>query len=390
MLLVRWAAIVFICIANVWVRSYHWDNDHVLPSTNSSVPHVETRLLSRLYPEWHTFWKKCGEQWPVAARDAIDKVVSLRTKRLEDASYCILMPRCIVDAMKLSQAEKQLLHQALVAASSPQSLLRMWPRYVKAMNYILDVYGNGVHPKEAEDAMMYDPTRTEYLTYVGSLAAHVNGSNAPWDVMRFGVNLLDANMRDNAAQYFDIWEKENRRALERATMLDWDKYEYGCVVVPGMGTIHLDEKLSPMSKLRLRYAITAFHSGQAPFLVVSGGAVHPKLTRNTEAYEMRAWLLEEHGIPEEYIVMEPYARHTTTNLRNAGRVMNVLGQPHKKMLIVTDEMQLSYIMFGVGDAGERDLGYSLGTIGPREGAHGVQFTPSAFVEMVDPTDPLDP
>ena len=44
-------------------------------------------------------------------------------------------------------------------------------------------------------------------------------------------------------------------------------------------------------------------------------SVHPDDTPFNEAWEMRSFLLQ-HGVPEDMIVGDFYARHTTTNLRN--------------------------------------------------------------------------
>ena len=39
---------------------------------------------------------------------------------------------------------------------------------------------------------------------------------------------------------------------------------------------------------------------------------------------MRDYLIER-DVPADRILLEPHARHTTTNLRNAGRIMRALG-----------------------------------------------------------------
>jgi hypothetical protein len=59
-------------------------------------------------------------------------------------------------------------------------------------------------------------------------------------------------------------------------------------------------------------------------VLVSGGSVHPAGTPLNEALMLREYLLD-HGASEEQILVEPHARHTTTNLRNAGRMLRSLG-----------------------------------------------------------------
>src|SRR5204863_1603320 len=55
----------------------------------------------------------------------------------------------------------------------------------------------------------------------------------------------------------------------------------------------------------------------AEYAIVSGGAVHGPAN---EAVLMRETLLDL-GVAADRILVEPCARHTTTNLRNAARIM---------------------------------------------------------------------
>ena len=102
--------------------------------------------------------------------------------------------------------------------------------------------------------------------------------------------------------------------------------EVDCLVVPGYtprlwvmraaeGELH--------AKVEARCAVAAddLARGVAPLAIVSGAAVRG---RDNEAMVMRAALLAR-GVPPERILVEPCARHTTTNLRNAGRIMLALG-----------------------------------------------------------------
>ncbi len=99
---------------------------------------------------------------------------------------------------------------------------------------------------------------------------------------------------------------------------------YDVIIVPGVSG---DDQVGPLSheaRARLAVAATDWRRGQAPFILVSGGNVHPPGTRYNEAYEMRRYLIE-HGVPGDAILVEPHAQHTTENLRNSGRLMQRLG-----------------------------------------------------------------
>ena len=60
--------------------------------------------------------------------------------------------------------------------------------------------------------------------------------------------------------------------------------------------------------------IEVYANGKAPLILVSGGYVHPNQTPYCEAIEMKESLVRDFGIPSDAILIDPHARHTTTNL----------------------------------------------------------------------------
>jgi hypothetical protein len=82
---------------------------------------------------------------------------------------------------------------------------------------------------------------------------------------------------------------------------------------------------------RLERALANLRGNLAPAAIVTGGAVH---SPDNEAVLMREWLLER-GVAASRILVEPCARHTTTNLRNAGRIL--LAHGAREALVVTSD-----------------------------------------------------
>lgn len=94
------------------------------------------------------------------------------------------------------------------------------------------------------------------------------------------------------------------------------------LIVPGYcPRIGWREGLHRKAVARLEQAAQHLQSGVAATVIVSGGAVH---SRDNEAWLMRQWLLVR-GVDASRILVEPCARHTTTNLRNAGRMVLAAG-----------------------------------------------------------------
>jgi hypothetical protein len=62
-----------------------------------------------------------------------------------------------------------------------------------------------------------------------------------------------------------------------------------------------------------------------------------------EAIEMKKYVMEKFKIPEKSILVEPYARHTTTNFRNTARLVFRYGIPADlKALVTSSEDHIAY------------------------------------------------
>lgn len=188
---------------------------------------------------------------------------------------------------------------------------------------------------------------------------------------------------------------------------EWDKYnkppdKYPLIVVPGYTPLGQKDplKLHPTGEDRCKMAYEEYKKGRAPFIMVSGGNVHPSDTNFNEAVEMKR-KLKEMGVPEERIIVEGKARHSTTNLRNAGRFMLEDGHKDKfkSALVLTDGGQAFYfsehaLTFGAFHGrSQSELGYTVGRLNgtlQQNGNIEVDFRPSEDVKRRNKTDILDP
>ncbi|MEJ7731737.1 MAG: YdcF family protein [Polyangiaceae bacterium] len=146
---------------------------------------------------------------------------------------------------------------------------------------------------------------------------------------------------------------------------------------------------TPVAQDRLLWAAADLRAGLAPLIVVSGGNVHPQGTPHNEALEMKRFLVEA-GIPAAQVAIEPCARHSHTNLRNAGRYLLTRGL--RRALVVTSRDQAMY--FGRPRSSTfdvrclADLGYLVGDLQSLDDRR-VGFVPSGRALEVgrDPQDP---
>jgi hypothetical protein len=358
---------------------------------------------------------------PVLSRIAASRLTGLDTA----AKSCAVKLDCHTDAFRWSDEQSAEAAHALSGlyrsspavrafADGPLRASGMYVRYhghsgeelldhafadcIRGVNHIIDVYGLGKAPRyPAIDAIAYDVKSVAWPAAVQNLTAVLEDGHASLELffapsLRFAVELLLLNQRDEAGRLEPLEAGENAEAFGRIPMVDWDRYAYSVIVVPGAGNDRPGVRLSPGGLLRDELAARRYREGKAPFVLVSGGFVHPERTEFAEALEMKHDLMRRFGLPANAIIVEPHARHTTTNMRNAARLMYRYGMPFgKKALVTTDLGQSASIE---SPAFEKrcltELGYApqriLGRISPFD----LEFLPMLDSLHGDPQDPLDP
>jgi hypothetical protein len=139
--------------------------------------------------------------------------------------------------------------------------------------------------------------------------------------------------------------------------------------------------LHPKAVARLQEAARDVAAGLAETVIVSGGAVH---SEDNEALLMRQWLVDEGGVDRGRVLLEPCARHTTTNLRNAGRIVLAAGA-REAVVVTSDEWvteQACYLGFPWLSSFHLrcllELGYRVGELEWMGPMH-VRFRPSGDV-----------
>ncbi|MEI7933254.1 MAG: YdcF family protein, partial [Alphaproteobacteria bacterium] len=337
---------------------------------------------------------------------------------------CKQSTKCSVDAMTMSEADVAAVADILAGMAKPGGPLSgvartqmrpsglfqrhavlddaafmraAWIETAAGINRLYRIYGLGERPRYGVDAISYMPEDAAYRTMVLTVieAASDEAPNytlfyQPWS--RVGLDLLLINQRDEMVRYEPLAQGENRLAYARAANLDWTKFVYTAIVVPGEGTNDSEKGLSAIGALRVRMAVRRFQQGLAPFLVVSGGHVHPTKTPYAEAIEMKKELMRKYQVPASAILIDPYARHTTTNLRNATRLLYRAGAPMSRPVLVTTSQGQSASI--EADAfrrrNEDELGYQPMTLVRRLNPNDLVMTPNIVSLHADPRDPLDP
>ena len=211
------------------------------------------------------------------------------------------------------------------------------------------------------------------------------------------LSLLKMNNRDEAVRFEPIATGENKAVIENIKNIVWKNYTYASLIVPGDSPNSEGDaiNLSESAKKHVQYAVEAYNGGLAPVIIISGANVYPYYppTQYFEAIEMKKYMMQTYSIPENVILVDPYGRHTTTNLRNAARLIIRLGIPrYKKSLIVTSKSQNDIIEApSYATRCNIELGYMPGKLGERIADVRLEFTPTNFnVLTLNPKDPLDP
>lgn len=270
-------------------------------------------------------------------------------------------------------------------------------REMEGINAIVRTYGLGQVPAypQIDGAGMIDPQERQARLQAADWLSRTprdKSTQALDPSIDYALALLDVSDRTDAIGYEPLTGGANAPAMARAKTIDWSRYRFSAMILTGVGPEVDDMPLSPYGKYHLRLAASRFAQGDIPFIIITGGRAHPRATRFAEAEEMRRALIDRYGVPADAILIEPYARHTTTNLRNATRLLMAMGAPlDDDALIVCNPQQsamIESVQFTKRNADE--LGYQPGQIGRRFSPTELAFRPSRTSARIDPRDPLDP
>ena len=268
-------------------------------------------------------------------------------------------------------------------------------RELDGLNHILQVYGEGVPPRVPS---IDGPDTQNPSLFKSDVSAAVMrnslGDKDPDSTLDSSIglscDLLDSADRLDAINFEH--PNPNSTFFKTNKAIHWAQYRYTAILVLGVGPERNGVPLSALSKLNVELAANRFHAGLAPLIITSGSTVHPRRTRFAEAMEMRKALIERYDIPPDVILVDPHARHTTTNIRNATRLLIALHAPlNHDVLMVSNPAHISAIESPeFTQRNLTDLGYIPGKIGKRLSAFEITFRPSTFSLRIDPRDPLDP
>lgn len=281
--------------------------------------------------------------------------------------------------------------------SGAELLRKAWEQDAMGINFAIGVYAEGKKPNyPLIDSISFNVNNPRYGNMLYS-PAYVVMQECVASRLFFLPSLtasllfIEMNERDQAADYEPMESTVNKAAYDRVKTIKWTSYKYSVILVPGAGPSDPAVPLSAGGMLRCRLAAVQYHKGMAPFIMVSGGKVHPYKTKYNEAEEMKRFLIHKLHIPENAIIMEPHARHTTTNMRNAVRLMFRYGMPMDKPgLTSTERGQSAWIGTTLVERCKKELDEVPYKPGERLAETEVEFYPLLDALHIDPTEPMDP
>lgn len=279
-----------------------------------------------------------------------------------------------------------------------QLLRKAWEQDAKSVNHTIEVYAEGKKPNyPAIDSIEFKTTARSYPTLVYDCGDIVRQEKKNTDLffgppMHYALQFLEVNERHEAADYEPMVSTVNKAALERVKKIEWSKFKYTLILVPGAGPDTYDRALSEGGILRCRVAALRYFEGLAPYILVSGGRVHPFKTKYSEAFEMKKFLMETLHVPEHAIIMDPHARHTTTNMRNGVRLLYRYGMPVDKPCLVSTMRSQSYYITHDAFVNRcmKEIGHVPYKLGKRLSETDFEFYPVLDALHIDADEPLDP
>jgi len=289
-------------------------------------------------------------------------------------------------------------YQRFITLPDNELFMRAWNQYFYGINYIIDQFGLG---KKMRYPLIDSPNYVVNTRYYETVLKDIFASlDEVTDKMKLfyqpsfavALQLMQANDRDEPARFEPLENGENKKAIEKVKTIRWAKYPYAAIVIPGNGPPLTTTPISPDNKIHCDVAARRYLAGKAPFIITTGGYCYPFRGPYCEAVEMRKYLVQNYHIPVNAILIEPQARHTTTNIRNANRLMIRYGIPiDKPSLFITSKSQTDYSENGKFDTRNlNELGYLPYRDKKQISNHEISFYPVMECLHMDPFDPLDP
>jgi hypothetical protein len=277
-----------------------------------------------------------------------------------------------------------------------QLLVKAWEQDAAGINYTIGVYADGKKPNyPLIDSISFNTKNNRYKTLLydanATLIGDVKNTRLFFEpAMHAALLYLQINERQDPANYEPMTQTVNKAAVDHMKAVNWSKYPYTVILIPGAGPDDLTTPLSAEGMLRCRLAAQQYRDGKAPYIMPSGGKVHPYKTKYCEAEEMKTYMVQVLHVPEYAVIMEPHARHTTTNMRNGVRLMLRYGFPaNRPGLVVTQKSQAGAIV-GMEARCMRELKYMPYKLGKVLSDTAVEFFPVAEALQINPYEPLDP
>ncbi|MBY0482686.1 MAG: YdcF family protein [Chitinophagaceae bacterium] len=288
--------------------------------------------------------------------------------------------------------------------SAKDMLLKAWEQDAHGVNFCIDVYAGGNKPnypnidsisfsvRDPRNPAAYSNGYLNLLYNTASLVAKESKSNNLFFLtsVTCALHFLEMNERDQAADFEPMTKTENKLAFEKIKTTKWNDYKYSVILIPGAGPDDPKVALSAEGMLRCRLAAILYKKGLAPFIVSSGGKVHPYKTKFCEAEEQKKYLTEKLGIPASAIIIDPHARHTTTNMRNTVRMIFRYGMPFDKAAITCTTKGQSNMIAGMIPRCMKELNEAPYKNGNRLSETELEFYPLIEALHINPTEPIDP
>lgn len=320
-----------------------------------------------------------------------DKEISAISRNLRNLFKTANALNNLVDNVLIPSGNYGLYHQL----SPAEILVRAWEQDAASINHTISVYTQGLPPNyPAIDSISFNVKDKSYPQLVNTnMILSLNASHSLFfePAMRFALISLEINERNDAADFEPMITGVNKSAFSAIKNTNFKNYKYSLILVPGEGPETQNTALSAGGMLRCRLAAAQYYKKVAPFIMVSGGRVHPYKTKYNEALEMKKYLMQNLQVPESAILMEPHARHTTTNMRNAARIIFRYHMPMEQpALVVTAKSQSMYIGDVLLKRCIKELGYEPYRLGKRLSDNELEFYPNAMSLQIDFDEPMDP
>jgi hypothetical protein len=303
----------------------------------------EERTLEALFKPLFKFLKSDRLNSVPNATQLKAQLAGILHGRLRHAIKQTPVRSAIASALMIDEQSRMLMEQIVSSCDAGEEVKSWLGPCVEYANFLFNVLVGGATTKYPDvDSPIYLDNDCDYEDFLAHICGEWISSHTMspcnmsplYDWFHFAALIHQANKDGRLTRNLALQKNRNTTVFRAVKRIDWNAKPFTAVLILGQSPAVEGQKLSPLSKEKLRRAVAENMGDRlAPIYIGCGGTVRPQGTEINEADEMKKCAIDEFGVREERFAIEATSEHTYSNFMHAAMLGAAMGMPHRSRMI---------------------------------------------------------